>query len=77
MIVVSFVVFLQAYKLWDLFFLKIGAQVVITQTFFLIKYIFIEGIFLAVLPIFRIPWLTFTYNVTLAVFSCRSLSIWR
>lgn len=69
MIVIGLFGFLQAYKLWDLLFSQNwGPNGDHSNVFFLAKYVLIEGIFLSTLPIFRIPWLTFTSHVSLTVF---------
>lgn len=69
LVAISFIVFIQAYKMWDrLFSQNWGPSGDYSNIVFLIKYVVIEGAFLAILPIFRIPWLTFTYHVTLLLF---------
>ena len=55
--VVSLVILLQAYKLYDLYNATDNSA-------FAIRYTVVEGIFLFMLPILRIPWLTFTVNST-------------
>lgn len=57
LLAVSIFVLIQALKLYDL--------IRWDSSSFTVKYIMIDTIFIWFLPVFRIPWLTFTYSVTM------------
>lgn len=57
LVAVSLFMLIQAFKLYDL----IRGD----SSSFTVKYIILDAVFIWVLPIFRIPWLTFTYSVTM------------
>lgn len=64
--VISVFFLIQAFKLWDLWFSdKYGYNSDYSYLLFLLKFGLIEGLFLLLLPILRIPWLTFTYRFTI------------
>lgn len=66
-IVSALFVAIQAYKLYDLFAGRQNASAYHSDIFFVIKFGLIEAIFLTILPVLRIPWLTFTNTITLAL----------
>lgn len=70
LIATSIFVLIQAYKIWDIFFSHHwGPSGDYSNIFFLAKYLIMEGLFLSILPIFKIPWLTFNTHVTFLIFS--------
>lgn len=66
---------LQAYKLYDLFALSNSASPLhdSNNIFFVIKFYLIEAAFLLLLPVFRIPWLTLTFRVTVILIASLTL----
>ena len=68
-IVSALFVAIQAYKIFDLVSRRQSTSALQDHSdiFFVIKFGFIEGAFLCLLPVLRIPWLTFTNTITLAL----------
>ncbi|KAK9457687.1 hypothetical protein V1511DRAFT_181201 [Dipodascopsis uninucleata] len=63
---------IQAWKIYDLMNLDHGSTE--DELSFAFKYLVVEGLYLWILPVFRIPWLTFSPSVTVAqIILC---SIW-
>lgn len=61
---------IQAYKIIDLIARRQASSTAShdhSDIFFVVKFGVIEGLFLLILPVLRIPWLTFTNTITLAL----------
>ncbi len=70
---ISIFVLIQAWKLYDWIRLKQGLFTG-AEVMFAFKYLLLDGIYLWILPVFRVSWLTFTPLVSILQILCMALS---
>ncbi|KAK9470859.1 uncharacterized protein V1510DRAFT_244950 [Dipodascopsis tothii] len=65
MYAISLFVLLQVWKITDLIAIRRGTSSTDAELAFVFKFLILDGLFLFILPLFRIPWLTFSGPITL------------
>ena len=65
---------LQLWKLWDLTALYANEGDSVSELWFCMKWVALDGVFFWFLPVLRIPWLTFSQTFTLSAIAVFSLA---